>query len=265
MQNQYLEVLELEPGATKAQVKSAYRRLSKVYHPDVSNDDNTKEKFIAINEAYKFLTAVGPRPTTIRSSAPAYDYDVQNHAYDEWRRRAKAYAQQQTREAVRRQQILTKTLLKGFDVLLVVMVVFNILLIVDSHLPLVAIDNDGREDQTIRRSRSHNYDILKVNDYVLRLRSGELDDLRGGVYQHAVVYATPWFDKPLFLDLEIHGRQYRFQQYAGVYGFFSFFIKVILLVALLYKVFIRSLDSQLSIAILLLFLSIFQWFVFLKY
>ncbi|SMD36296.1 DnaJ domain-containing protein [Reichenbachiella faecimaris] len=265
MNNHYLNVLHLTPGATKSEIKLAYRRLSKAYHPDVSKDENAKAKFIEINEAYKFLTGVGPRPATILSSAPAYDYDIRNHAFDEWRRRAKAYAQQQAKEVARRQHILTKSLLRGFEVVLVVVVIFNLLLIVDSHLPLVAFSNEGAKEQTILRSRSPYYDILKVNNYVLYLRGGELEDVRQGKYERAVVYATPWFNKPIFLDLKIHGREYRFEQYAGIFGFFSFFIKFILLLALLYKVFVRSLDSQLSIAILLLFLSIFQLYLFLKY
>lgn len=265
MQNQYLEILELSPGASKAQIKSAYRRLSKIYHPDVSKDENAREKFIEVNEAYKFLLDVGPRPGTIQSTAPAYDYDVQNQAYDQWRQRAKAYASQQAKEAIRRQQILTKMLLKGFEILLVLILIFNVVLLIDSHLPTVAHSSENWANQNIVKSRATYYDILNVNGYIMHLEGGILDDIKGGEYQLAVVYSTPWLDKPQFLDLNIHGKQYRFKQYAGVYGFFSFFMKAILLLALIYKVLIRSLDSQLSIAILLLFLSVFQLFIFFKY
>lgn len=52
MQNKYLEILQLQPGATKQEIKKAYRRLSKIYHPDISKDEFAKEKFIEINEAY---------------------------------------------------------------------------------------------------------------------------------------------------------------------------------------------------------------------
>ena len=265
MQNQYLEILELQPGASKAEVKSAYRRLSKMYHPDVSKNENAREKFIEINEAYKFLTDVGPRPATIQPQSPAYDYDIQNHAYDEWRRKARAYAQRQAREAIRRQQLLIKSLLGAFEVLLAAVVIFNIILILDSQLDPKVVRSEGRSNQNIIKSKALYYDILNVNGYVLHLYGGELDDIKGGVYQSAIVYATPIFDKPLYLDLSIHGKEYRFKQYAGVYGFFSFFMKGILLIALIYKVVNKSLDSQLSIAILLMFLSCFQLFIFLTY
>lgn len=265
MNNQYLEVLQLAPGATETEIKKAYRILSKRHHPDVSKDEKAKEKFIEINEAYRFLTTVGPRPSSMAMSASAYDYDTRAHAYDEWRRSARVYAKKRAREAIRRQQVLTKAVLRGFDVLLIVIVAFNITLVIDKHLPLVPFSNEGMINQQITKTRTPQYDILKVDKYTLYLQFGTLDHLRGGRYENATVYTTTWYDKPLFLDLEIRGRQYRFEQYAGIYGFFSFFTNGILLLALLYRVFVRSLDSQLSVAILILFLSVFQLFIFLKY
>ncbi|WP_317624068.1 DnaJ domain-containing protein [Reichenbachiella carrageenanivorans] len=265
MQNHYLSVLELAPGATKTEVKSAYRQLSKRYHPDVSKDENAREKFIEINEAYKFLTAVGPRPVHIAPSASAYDYDAQSDAYDGWRRMAKEYARKQAQEAIRRQQRLTKSLLKGFDLVLLIVVLFNLVLLVDSHLPLVATTHQEMTDTQILKYQNAYYDILEVDDYVFYLKGGVLKDLRGGRYEKAVVYATPWLDKPQALDLDMGRRVYQFVQYAGVYGFFSFFIQTILLLALIYKVWVRSLDSQLSVSICILFLAVFQLFLFSTY
>lgn len=49
----YYRVLKLERGASEADIKSAFRRLSKLYHPDVTTVDC--EYFIAIVEAYRVL------------------------------------------------------------------------------------------------------------------------------------------------------------------------------------------------------------------
>src|SRR5215831_9779008 len=52
----YLAVLGLRPGASRAKVKQAYRRLAKEYHPDVRPGDSAaEERFKQINEAYHFL------------------------------------------------------------------------------------------------------------------------------------------------------------------------------------------------------------------
>ncbi|MBS7360226.1 MAG: molecular chaperone DnaJ [Oscillospiraceae bacterium] len=54
----YYEVLELQKGATPDEIKKAYRKLAKKYHPDL-NPDNKEEagvKFKEVNEAYEVLS-----------------------------------------------------------------------------------------------------------------------------------------------------------------------------------------------------------------
>ncbi|EHI98935.1 heat shock protein DnaJ domain protein [Clostridium sp. DL-VIII] len=54
------EVLGIKPGASQDEIKSAYRKLIKQYHPDQFGDNPLKnlaeEKMIEINEAYEALT-----------------------------------------------------------------------------------------------------------------------------------------------------------------------------------------------------------------
>lgn len=57
MRTYYLSVLGLGANATLPEIKSAYRRLARKYHPDVSTLPNAKEKFIAVKEAYTYLTS----------------------------------------------------------------------------------------------------------------------------------------------------------------------------------------------------------------
>ena len=51
----FYALLGVEPGATAAQIKSAYRKLAKQYHPDVNNSSDAAEKFRQITEAYDTL------------------------------------------------------------------------------------------------------------------------------------------------------------------------------------------------------------------
>lgn len=51
----YYATLGVEPGAGDAEIKTAYRRLARKYHPDVSKEAGAEEKFKAINEAYEAL------------------------------------------------------------------------------------------------------------------------------------------------------------------------------------------------------------------
>ena len=53
----YYEVLELSKGASEDEIKKAYRRLAKKYHPDMNPGDKEAEvKFKEVNEAYDVLS-----------------------------------------------------------------------------------------------------------------------------------------------------------------------------------------------------------------
>ncbi|MCD9028681.1 DnaJ domain-containing protein [Luteimonas sp. BDR2-5] len=51
----YYEILGVEPNAGDAEIKTAYRRLARKYHPDVSKEEGAEERFKAVNEAYEAL------------------------------------------------------------------------------------------------------------------------------------------------------------------------------------------------------------------
>ena len=51
----YYEILGVEPSAGEAEIKTAYRRLARKYHPDVSKEAGAEDKFKAVNEAYEAL------------------------------------------------------------------------------------------------------------------------------------------------------------------------------------------------------------------
>ena len=52
----YYEVLGIQKNASTDDIKSAFRKLARQYHPDVSKEPDAEEKFKEINEAYGVLS-----------------------------------------------------------------------------------------------------------------------------------------------------------------------------------------------------------------
>ena len=52
----YYQLLEVDRSATAQQIRKAYRRLARTYHPDVNKSAEASTKFAEITEAYDVLS-----------------------------------------------------------------------------------------------------------------------------------------------------------------------------------------------------------------
>ena len=52
----YYEILDVDRGASPAEIKRSFRRLAMQYHPDRNKSDGAEERFKEINEAYEVLS-----------------------------------------------------------------------------------------------------------------------------------------------------------------------------------------------------------------
>jgi curved DNA-binding protein CbpA len=74
----YYEILDLPPDSTIDEIKKAYRKMARLYHPDINPAPDAKDRFICITEAYEFLIANHDR---IKFNEQAY-----LEAMEEWRK-----------------------------------------------------------------------------------------------------------------------------------------------------------------------------------
>jgi len=52
----YYDILGVKPEAEAKEIKTAYRRLARKYHPDVSKEANAEKQFKEVSEAYEVLS-----------------------------------------------------------------------------------------------------------------------------------------------------------------------------------------------------------------
>lgn len=88
----YYEILGLPVNSSVEEIKKAYRKKARIYHPDINPSPDAKDLFINITEAYEFLIV---NHETIKTDDEAYSQameDWRKYRQDRSRKRATAYA-----------------------------------------------------------------------------------------------------------------------------------------------------------------------------
>ena len=95
----YYEILGVPKAAGTQEIKLAYRRLAKKFHPDISKDPDAHEKFILVNEAYEFLTNLKLKEISRKNKSQSPPVE---EIYKQWLRRERMKARARAAQEARR-------------------------------------------------------------------------------------------------------------------------------------------------------------------
>ncbi len=97
----YYAILEIGSGSSVSDIRDAYRRLAKKYHPDVNKSADAHEKFIEISEAYEYLIhqtrQSGRKYSTVSNERQRDTENQKNDEYERLKREARVKAQEQAK------------------------------------------------------------------------------------------------------------------------------------------------------------------------
>ena len=77
----YYEVLGVSKTADEKEIKSAFRKLAKMYHPDINKDKDAPEKFKEVQEAYEVLSDPNKRKTYDQFGHAAFENNDGGQGY----------------------------------------------------------------------------------------------------------------------------------------------------------------------------------------
>ena len=81
----YYRIMGVQRNASPDEIKLAYRRLARKYHPDVSSEPDAETRFKELIEAYEFLKT----PVPESGAASLFGFDLAGMGFGRRRRAAR--------------------------------------------------------------------------------------------------------------------------------------------------------------------------------
>lgn len=261
MRDHFLNILGLDSSATDNEIKSAYRRLSKKYHPDINNSPGAEEKFIEIKNAYEYLM----KPKLDEILEPYHTED--SSEVDSWRAEARKQAR---KRAMEKEKQLQETIIKFVGILkpfVLAVFIFNVILFLDYLLPYKTHDQNIKgvyqvyeNSKSGARGRSvYRYDGMEFDDFRMTFEKGKV--IHMGKYKKAEVLATSILDKPMTAIITVDGTPQAFHQVYNIYNIYGYIIPIMFLLTFLF-VWLKNPMQKLNMAIVLSVFFIIQMVVF---
>ena len=257
MRTKYLKILELSPDATEKEVKEAYRRLSKKYHPDINKNPEAEETFIAISNAYDYLIHTKDSSFGVRQR---FDPEIEKISR---RQKARAYVHRKRREKAEHQKALMDKIFQRFNYFIYILIGLNILFATDMLLPFKEVSQEIISIEKIFNIRNQYInDAVILENYAFDLPKYTLNPL--GDNGPAKVFASRIFKIPDYAIFTINGEIYQWVPEYSLYKHFNTLIPVVFILSFVY---FRSdfEDTKIAISLGMILIFFAQLFLLFKY
>lgn len=181
----YYQILGVSRNATQTEIRNAYRKLAKIYHPDRNSSDYAKTYIQLINEAYETLSDTEKRTQYDR---PAFTFEAPQSPKEDPREtlRKENFKRWQERERVKRQEeeAYKKYAFSQFKKFNMLIIAWALLLVLDEYIlpPRVSeqVVLEARSVRSGRRGSETNF-LVRTDDYVLAIPISALDHSSGSI------------------------------------------------------------------------------------
>jgi len=263
--NQYLATLGLEPGVSEADIKRAYRRLAKEYHPDINSHPDAHRRFVEITEAYHVLLNTAEQT---QQETYSYDYDPLARAYAEKRKRAQAFARQKRQQEAEERRRALILLYSYTNYLVGFILLFNVLLMLDYLLPArsqvervtkmaYSFESPNQQGQNL----IYRHGTIYFEEHSMRV-SREISDQWANLEPVGNVHTSALLDVVLKAEVMLEGQPVQLEPVFSVYRFFFFLIPTVILLAGLYFRWPQLSENKIGIVGILFIISIIQIIIF---
>jgi curved DNA-binding protein CbpA len=169
----YYEILSVPRTASQTEIRNAYRKLAKLYHPDKNSSEHAKTYIQLINEAYETLSDPQKRSQydqpVFTFVTPEVTPQPQKDPLEEQRK--ENFRRWQERERIKRQEEeeYKAYAFKQFKKFNVIIAVWALLLVLDEYaLPPRTVQEEVLEATTVRTRRERNH-LAKTESFVMAI------------------------------------------------------------------------------------------------
>ena len=260
-----LRILGLQPYATADQLKQAYRKLSKIHHPDVNQSTDAMSKFQEISNAYEWLKKNGTNPLI----TPSIDVQETNETseYELWKISVRENKKKKIKE---REAYRLKILLEisRYTRIVNFMIMFFCLFILADHAfsadeEKMRITKVKHHYETARRTKKYMLDIIYFGELKLICETGSIKKVSGQT--EVTVYKNLFTNNVKYIKFNEQGLEFKIKRLPYLRFLTAALCIVILLFTVLYfKTFINE-EHKLTASMLMLFFFVVLLVLFFNY